>query len=73
MMNAGRAFFGTDRFDFELVKFDGSATREYHRFTDVVRDTIDVRVWQGLHFRTADVQGAGIGAQVADWVYRSGC
>ncbi len=32
--------------------------RDYTRFTDVVKDTIDARVYQGIHFRSADVQGA---------------
>ena len=45
-----------------------SVTRDYHRLTDVVDDTIDARVYQGLHFRSADVQGARIGRQVAEWV-----
>jgi hypothetical protein len=43
-------------------------TRNYTRFTGVVDDTIDARVWQGLHFREAEVQGAGIGKNVARWV-----
>ena len=43
-------------------------TREYHRFTDVIDDTIDARVYQGLHFRSADIQGARMGQQVAEWV-----
>ena len=38
-------------------------TRDYTRFTDVVDDTIDARVCQGLHFREAEVQGAGIGEE----------
>jgi hypothetical protein len=69
--NAGKAFFGSDQMDFSLVrKAPGVAdvTREYHRFTDVVDDTIDARVLQGLHFRSADVQGARMGQQVAEWV-----
>ena len=33
-------------------------TRAYKRFTDVVDDTIDARVYLGIHFRTADEQGA---------------
>ena len=40
----------------------------YTRFTDLVDDTIDARVWQGLHFREADVQGAGIGKDAARWL-----
>jgi hypothetical protein len=70
LMNAGKAFFGGDQMTFTVVR---SATvpgvaRHYDRLTDVVDDTIDARVYQGLHFRSADVQGARIGKQVAEWV-----
>jgi hypothetical protein len=41
---------------------------DYTRFTAVVDDTIDARVYQGLHVRGADIQGAGIGKDVAHWV-----
>lgn len=57
--------------DFSLVRImPGSldVTREYNRFTDVIDDTIDARVYQGLHFRNADVQGAQIGKDVARWL-----
>jgi hypothetical protein len=70
-MHTGRAFFGSDQMDFSVVRNAPnvpSVTREYHRLTDVVDDTVDARVWQGLHFRSADVQGARIGRQVAEWV-----
>jgi hypothetical protein len=43
-------------------------TRPYKRFTDVVEETIDARVWQGIHFRMADEGGAEIGRNVARWV-----
>ena len=43
-------------------------TRHYTRFTDVVDDTIDARVYLGIHFRTADVQAARIGKDVAHWL-----
>ncbi|MND08801.1 hypothetical protein D3C83_316830 [compost metagenome] len=43
-------------------------TRDYERFTDVIDDTIDARVYQGIHFRAADVQGAEIGKDVAHWL-----
>jgi hypothetical protein len=71
LMNTGKAFFGVDRMDFSVVRSPSSVptvTREYHRFTDVVDDTIDARVYQGLHFRSADVQGARLGRHVAEWV-----
>jgi hypothetical protein len=31
-------------------------------------DTIDARIYQGLHFRSADVQAVRLGKQVAQWV-----
>ncbi len=43
-------------------------TRVYKQFADVVDDTIDARVYQGIHFRTAEIQGAMIGEQVAGWL-----
>jgi hypothetical protein len=71
MMHAAKAFFGTNRVSFSVVRIAPGvpdATRTYERFTDVVLDTIDARVYQGLHFRSADVQGAGIGKNVARWL-----
>lgn len=78
---SARFFFGTDKFAFSLtspgvpenpaagnpVGVPGS-TRTYGRFTDVVRDTINGRILNGFHFRTADVHGAWIGKKTAQWV-----
>ncbi len=66
-MYAARAFFGTDRMTFDLVNAAG-ARREYQRFSGVLDDTIDARVWIGLHFRFADVQGAWVGKKAGQWV-----
>lgn len=71
LMNTGKAFFGGNRMDFSVVRNAPnvpSVAREYHRFSDVVHDTIDARVYQGIHFRSADIQGARIGRHVAEWV-----
>lgn len=71
MMNAGRMYFGSDQMEFTVVRIAPNVPnveREYDRFTDVVADTIDARVYQGLHFRSADTQGARIGRHVAEWV-----
>ena len=43
-------------------------TRTYDQFADVIDDMIDARVYQGIHFRAADVQGAAIGRDVAHWL-----
>jgi hypothetical protein len=69
-MHAARLFFGTDRISFTL--HNGASTpptdRDYDRLTDVIDDAIDGRVLIGLHFRSADVQGAWLGKKVAQWV-----
>jgi hypothetical protein len=68
MMNTAADFFGTNKFDFSIARSVGGTVRNYTRFTDVVKDTIDARVLQGIHFRSADVQGANIGKHVAHWL-----
>lgn len=69
-MHTAADFFGTDTFAFSLTGTVGGAsvTRNYAHFTDVIKDTIDARVWLGIHFRAPDVQGAEIGAAVAEWL-----
>lgn len=74
-MNAAKEFFGRDRMNFQLtanvvfgVPQPVTMTRSYKRFTDVIDETIDARVWQGIHLRTADEGGAEIGKNVARWV-----
>ena len=67
--HSAKAFFGTDKVDFGIRNAAG-VEREYSRFTDVVRDTIDGRIYLGIHFRTPDVQGAWIGKKAAQWVDR---
>jgi hypothetical protein len=62
-----RAFFGTDQTE-EFQLTSGAFTRSYTRFTDVVDDAIDGRVYIGIQFRSADVQAAWIGKKVAQWV-----
>ena len=52
-MKAAERFFGRERTLFTLVHPTGM-TREYGHFLDIVDDTIDARVYQGIHFRTAD-------------------
>ncbi|MFL6855800.1 MAG: vanadium-dependent haloperoxidase [Sphingomicrobium sp.] len=74
LMNSAKAFFGSDAAEFDivspgLVTVPGSgSTRHYSHFTDVIPDVIDARVYGGLHFRRADVNGAILGQRVADFV-----
>ena len=72
MMHTAKDFFG-NKLEFDVVRVvpnEPEVTRTYERFTDVVDDTIDARIYQGIHFRTAEVQGARIGKHVARWLDR---
>jgi hypothetical protein len=61
-------FFGTDKMPvtFRSPRFPGQS-RSFDRFSQVLKEIIDARVWGGIHFRTADVQGAVLGKKVAHW------
>ena len=59
-------FFGTDKVAWTDTNNAG-LTRSFTRFSQAIHEIIDARVWSGIHFRTADKQGARIGRQVAKW------
>lgn len=70
-MQTLKRFFGSDKMPFTLGAVVGGVThtRDYTRFSDVERDVVDVRIYQGIHFRTADAVGRRQGKHVADWVF----
>ena len=39
----------------------------YTRWSQIVEETIDGRVWEGVHFRFSDEIAAQVGQQVAAW------
>jgi hypothetical protein len=70
-MHTADAFFGRKPLAFSVVRIvagEANVTRNYNQFKDVIDDTIDARIYQGIHFRAADVQGAEIGKDVARWL-----
>jgi hypothetical protein len=67
MMYSARNFFHTNKVHFTLNSSLTGTSRSYSRFTRVLKDTIDARIWLGLHYRTPDVQGAGLGKRAANW------
>jgi hypothetical protein len=67
-LEAAELYFGSGRTTFTLQLASGAVSRTYAHFRDVWDDTIDARVYQGIHFRSADEQGAKIGRDVARWV-----
>lgn len=62
-----RDYFGTDRAEFSATSAVSGTTRSFHRFSQAIEEIIDARVYSGIHFRTADEQGARLGKQVARW------
>ena len=59
-------FFGTDNVAWSDTNTAG-LTRSFTRLSQAIEEIIDARVWSGIHFRSADEQGARIGRQVAKW------
>jgi hypothetical protein len=72
VLHTFRAFFGTNEvaFDVHSGRFPGQP-RHFGRFTRALDEIIDARVWGGIHFRTADVQGADIGRKVGRWMEKN--
>src|SRR5213594_3403954 len=65
-----RNFFGTDRIAFSAFSNKSCTTRSFDRFSHALKEVIDARVWAGIHFRTADTQGAVLGKRVAHYMTR---
>jgi hypothetical protein len=72
MLTTLQLVFGTDVFDFSVQSTVAGLTtnpRPYHRFSDAMQDIVEVRILQGIHFRSADEEGRRQGARVAHWVF----
>ena len=67
-MHTLKNFFGTDRIAFSAFSNKSCTTRSFDRFSDALEEVIDARVWAGIHFRTADEQGAKLGKKVAHYM-----
>jgi PAP2 superfamily len=71
-VHALQAFFGTDRIAFTAISNKCSPapcpSRSFDRLSVALKEIIDARVWGGIHFRTADVQGSVLGKKVAHYL-----
>ena len=56
---------GADQVPFSATGTNSGTTRSYTSFSQALTEVIDARVYSGVHFRKADVDGARIGDQVA--------
>ena len=62
-------YFGKDDVTFTIP--NGEKTRTYNKLSDFAKDIVDVRIYQGIHFRFADVAGREQGEKVADYVFKN--
>ena len=69
VLPTAQAFFGTDKLSFDITssRFP-EQPRHFDRFSEALQEVVDARVWGGIHFRTADEQGATIGKRVSRWL-----
>jgi hypothetical protein len=67
-----QGFFGTDKVPFTATSNKclpaPCPARSFDRLSDALKEIIDARVWGGIHFRTADMQGAVLGKKVAHYL-----
>ncbi|BBH69046.1 hypothetical protein ACTI_57310 [Actinoplanes sp. OR16] len=68
IMTALRQFFGRDDIPFSAYSSDSGTVRSFDSFSEAVAEVTEARIWGGVHFRTADVQGVQLGNQVARYV-----
>jgi hypothetical protein len=65
-------FFGTDRLTFRLTSNVPQViqkSRTYHRLSDAADDVVDARIYDGIHFRTADEAARDQGEHVSNWAF----
>jgi hypothetical protein len=68
--NAIREFFSTKRLPggITLTGAAGHPDRLFDSTDDIIKEIIDARVYNGVHYRTSVVEGAILGRKVAKWV-----
>ena len=65
-----RYFFGTNNVSFTATSNKSGTTRTFHTLSDALQENINARVWAGIHFRTADLQGVKLGTTVARYLHQ---
>ena len=72
MVTALQMFFG-DQNEFDVRSSRAPTTpllpdpRHFSRFSAPLEEIVEARIWAGLHYRTADIQGMNLGRQVTQW------
>jgi hypothetical protein len=58
-----------DKTTFSVFSTLANRTMTYERFSDAAADVVEVRIYQGIHFRTADRVARRQGQHAADWAF----
>ena len=64
-VTALRAFFGRDNLSFSASSTDSGTTRHYTSLATAMAELDNARVWAGVHYRTATVDGEKLGKKVS--------
>jgi hypothetical protein len=56
-----------DKTTFSVFSTPANVTKTYHRFSDMAANVVDVRIYQGIHFRFDDTVARRTGTRAADW------
>lgn len=67
-MHTFEFFFGRDDIAFSASSAESGTTRHFGSFSQALAEVIEARIWGGVHFRSADREGANIGAGVSTYV-----
>jgi hypothetical protein len=68
-----RLWFKTDKVTFTVTALNPLAiqkTRTYTRLSEAVQETVDARVYVGIHFRNSDVVARDQGKRIAHWAFK---
>jgi hypothetical protein len=66
-----RDFFGTDQMSITVSNPDEKITRKFESFSQIAKSVEDARVWAGIHFRSADIDGSEMGRRVAEYALKN--
>ncbi|MFJ7215538.1 vanadium-dependent haloperoxidase [Amycolatopsis sp. NPDC098790] len=64
-MTAYAHYFGRDDVPFSV---DSGTTRHFGSFSQATAEVVGARIWAGIHFRSADVDGTRLGAAVGNHI-----
>ena len=66
-----RDFFGTDRMSVTVANPEMNITRTFASFSEIAKSVEDARVWAGIHFRSADIDGTQMGRRIAEYALKN--